>query len=182
MKCRGINRKDSSLATDFGKFGFQSLLQRLGVLEKNRWGNAWVHDFILCSGLIDFSDCQCCFLRISLADCQLFLSPAFLGTLQNYSDQEVDDLGGGGGVTWIISNGYSSPQSHWLQRIQWKGQGCPQSLPSGPWRLSWRPSWSGRRWGCWWRLSTHVGCSLAPSLKYRLNFDFGKIFAFAPFK
>ena len=34
MQCRGINRKDCSQVTDFGKFGFQSLLRRLGVLEK----------------------------------------------------------------------------------------------------------------------------------------------------
>ena len=34
MQCRGINRKDCSQVTDFGNFGFQSLLRRLGVLEK----------------------------------------------------------------------------------------------------------------------------------------------------
>ena len=34
MKCRGINRKNLSLMTDFGKFGFQSMLQKLGILEK----------------------------------------------------------------------------------------------------------------------------------------------------
>ena len=39
MQCRGINRKDCSQVTDFGNFGFQSLLRRLGVLEKN-WKSA----------------------------------------------------------------------------------------------------------------------------------------------
>ena len=34
MQCRGINRKDCSQVTDFGNFGFQSLLRRLGVLKK----------------------------------------------------------------------------------------------------------------------------------------------------
>ena len=34
MQGPGINRKDCLLVTDFGKFGFQSLLQRIAVLEK----------------------------------------------------------------------------------------------------------------------------------------------------
>ena len=36
MQCWDINSKDCSLVTDFGKFVFQSLLRRLGVLEKKK--------------------------------------------------------------------------------------------------------------------------------------------------